>query len=225
MDDTAVNTAKRIIGKGNIYLESAKRIGILGGTFDPIHNGHLAVAEHVRELLALDKVILIPAGQPWLKAGRAVSASEHRLAMAQMAVASVNLLDVSDIEIERAGPTYTVDTLAELRRVTGNRVAVYLIIGMDSARELRRWREPERLFDMCTVAAVSRPEIEDVSVEEMALTFPTSRGRFCLVHGLRVDVSATDIRRRVVAGLPIDALTPPSVAEYISEHKLYTARL
>ena len=143
------------------------KIGILGGTFDPIHDGHLMIAESARVCLCLDEVIFIPAGRPWLKSDRMVSDPAHRLAMVELAILDNPRFEVSDIEIERPGPTYTVDTLAELHRRLGVRAELYLILGMDSARELGRWHRPERIFEMCTVVVVSRPGVEDVSVRDL----------------------------------------------------------
>ncbi len=200
---------------------SVLRIGILGGTFDPIHLGHLAIAEASRDRLDLDKVILIPAGRPWLKSDQMVSAPEHRLAMARLAIEDRPGLEMSPIEVDRPGPTYTVDTLTELREVLGSGVELYLVLGMDSVRELRRWRYPERLFDLCTVVAVSRPDSPDVSPAEIEDSFTAARGRARTIRGPMLDISATDIRLRVAEGRSISDRVPPSVERYIREHGLY----
>ena len=202
-------------------MKETQRIGILGGTFDPIHLGHLAIAEAARDRLDLDRVILIPAGRPWLKSDQQVSAPEHRLAMARLAIQDKPGLEVSSIEIDRPGPTYTVDTLAQLRAELGSGVELYLILGMDSVRELRRWRYPERLFDLCTIVAVSRPDSIDVSPSDIEHEFPTARGRARMVRGPMLDISATDIRTRVAEGRSISDKVPPSVERYIREHRLY----
>ena len=202
-------------------MTTPHRIGILGGTFDPIHFGHLAIAEAARDRLDLDRVILIPAGRPWLKSDQMVSAPEHRLAMARLAIEDRLGLEMSPIEVDRPGPTYTVDTLAELREELGSGVELYLVLGMDSVRELRRWRYPERLFDLCTVVAVSRPDSPDVSSAEIEDSFTASRGRTRMVRGPMLDVSATDIRLRVSKGRPISDSVPPPVERYIREHGLY----
>ncbi len=206
--------------------DSILRIGILGGTFDPIHNGHLAIAEAARRQLELDRVIFIPAGQPWLKArstGR-ISSAEHRLAMARLAIADCPHFEASAIEVERPGMTYTVDTLAELRAMHNalpGRTELYLILGMDSVRELRRWHEPERLFDMCVLVAVSRPDTADVTRYGFERDFPAAANRFLPLRGPMVDVSATDIRNRVAGGQPIGDSVPASVERYIRDHGLY----
>lgn len=202
-------------------MKAAHRIGILGGTFDPIHYGHLAIADAAWDALTLERVILIPAGRPWLKADRSVTDAAHRLAMARLAVGGRRRFEVSSIETDRPGPTYTVDTLAELRRELGDDATLHLILGMDSVRELRRWRQPERLFDLCHIAAVSRPGARDVSPDEFAREFPASVGRLSVVRGPMLDISATDIRRRTAEGASIAELVPPAVERYIVENGLY----
>ena len=202
-------------------MKETQRIGILGGTFDPIHLGHLAIAEAARDQLDLDRVILIPAGRPWLKSDQMVTSAAHRLAMVRLAIEDRPGLEVSTIEVDRPGPTYTVDTLIELRRESGRGVELYLVLGMDSVRELRRWRYPERLFDLCTVVAVSRPDSPDVSSAEIEDSFTSARGRIRMVRGPMLDISATGIRLRVAEGRSISDSVPPSVERYIREHGLY----
>ena len=201
--------------------KAPSRIGILGGTFDPIHYGHLAIADAARDALGLERVILIPAGRPWLKAGRRVVDSAHRLAMARLGVAGRDGFEVSAMEVERPGPTYTVDTLVQLRQELGDDAALHLILGMDSIRELGRWREPERLFDLCRIVAVSRPNTPDVSPNELAREFPTSLGKLSVARGPMLDISATEIRRRVSEGASISEFVPPGVERYILANGLY----
>lgn len=202
-------------------MKAPSRIGIMGGTFDPIHYGHLAIADAARDALGLDRVILIPAGRPWLKADQSVTDAARRLEMARLAVDGRRGFEVSSIEIDRPGPTYTVDTLAELRRELGDDATLHLILGMDSVRELGRWRQPERLFDLCHIAAVSRPGARDVSPDEFAREFPASVGRLSVVRGPMLDISATSVRHRVSSGASIAALVPPAVERYIAENGLY----
>ena len=202
-------------------MKETRRIGILGGTFDPIHLGHLAIAESALGELTLDRVILIPAGRPWLKSDQQVTATNHRLAMVRLAIRDRPGLEVSTIEIDRPGPTYTVDTLAQRRNDLGSEAELYLVLGMDSVRELRRWRHPERLFDLCTVVAVSRPDSPDLSSAEIEREFPASRGRVRTIRGPMLDISATDIRARVADGRSISDSVPTSVERYIREHRLY----
>ena len=197
-------------------MKASARIGILGGTFDPIHNGHLAIAEAARGCLGLDRVVFIPAGRPWLKArslGR-ITDAEHRLAMVRLATANCPHFEASAMEIERPGLTYTVDTLAELRAKddgSSRGTEMYLILGMDSVRELRRWHEPERLLEMCVVVAVSRPDTDEVSPSSFERGFSgfskqvrASQGAYaetsapptCAVGWPKGDLSATACRRR-----------------------------
>lgn len=202
-------------------MKETHRIGILGGTFDPIHLGHLAIAEDALSRLDLGRVILIPAGRPWLKSDQTVTAACHRLAMVRLAIQDRPGLEVSTIEIDRPGPTYTVDTLTELREELGSRVELYLILGMDSVRDLRRWRHPEQLFKMCTIVAVSRLDSPDLSSAEIEREFPSARGRIRSIRGPMLDISATVIRERVAEGRSISDKVPTSVERYIREHRLY----
>ncbi len=201
--------------------EHARKIGILGGTFDPVHTGHLLIARHARDALGLGKVIFIPAGRPWLKADRRIADARHRLAMVRLAIEGCPRFEASSMEIDRPGPTYTVDTLAELRRRLGNGAHLWLILGMDSAREMGRWREPERIFDMCEVFAMSRPETEDVSTDEIAMSFPAARRGIRVERGPMISISSSDIRARLAARLPIEDCVPKSVEGYIRARGLY----
>ena len=202
---------------------SSLKIGILGGTFDPIHEGHLLIAESARVCLHLDKVIFIPAGRPWLKSDRRVTSPGHRLAMVELAIRDNPHFEVSDIEIERPGPTYTVDTLSELRRSMAEGTELYLILGMDSIRELVRWHRPDLIFEMCVVVAVSRPGVANVSISELEREFPSSTGRLRIIDGPMVDTSATEIRFNASEDAPLYGI-PDSVRDYIREHALYTER-
>ena len=197
------------------------RIGILGGTFDPVHDGHLKIAESALIGLALDKVIFIPAGRPWLKSDRAVTDADHRLEMVKRAIRDNPRFEVSDMEIERPGPTYTVDTLGELRLRLGAGAELYLILGMDSVREIGSWRRPERIFEMCEVVAVSRPGVPDVSIYDLASDFPSSSGRVRIVSGPMVDTSATAIRSRIGGDSPPSDVSDSTLG-YIREHGLYS---
>ena len=179
------------------------------------------IAESACVCLHLDKVIFIPAGRPWLKSDRMVTDPAHRLAMVELAILDNPHFKVSDIEIQRPGPTYTVETLAELHRRLEVRAELYLILGMDSARELGRWHQPERIFEMCTVVVVSRPGVKDVSMRDLERDFPSSTGRVRIVSGPMVDTSATDIRSRVARDAPPYGI-PNSVRDYIRKHGLYS---
>ena len=164
----------------------------------------------------------MPAGRPWLKADRRVTDAAHRLAMVELAIEDKPYFEVSTIEIERPGPTYTADTLAELRRRLGDSAELYLILGMDSMRELGRWHRPERIFEMCEVVAVSRPGVADVSAEELERDFPASAGRVRTIEGPMVDMSATEIRARAARGDAQLRGAPESARDYIRANALYS---
>ncbi len=197
------------------------RIGLLGGTFDPIHNGHLLVGESAQEYLELDSVVFIPAGRPWLKADKQVSNSEHRLAMAELGVEGHPSFSVSRVEIDRPGPTYTVDTLEQMRRELGPEVELYLVLGMDSLRDLSRWRRPERLFELCTVVGVSRPGYDDIVPTWLDEIVDGASESVKLLRGPQSNTSGTEIRERASRGEPLGSLVPKAVEAYILEHGLY----
>lgn len=195
------------------------RIGVFGGTFDPIHMGHLFVAEDARAALELDKVLFIPAGQPWFKSYRQITESHHRLAMVRLAVEDNPLFAVSDIEVRRNGPSYTVDTLAELRDEY-EYAEFTVILGVDALREIDRWYQPRRVFEMASVVGMARPGTSlDLSVLNAAIPGASSRMR--LLDSAIIEVSGTDIRQRVTAGRSIRYRVPALVERYIRENGLY----
>ena len=198
------------------------KIGLLGGTFDPIHIGHLLIAEDAREALGLDTVVFIPAGRPWLKANQSVTDPQHRLAMVGLAIGPNPHFQVSDIEVRRQGPTYTVDTLEQLQQDYSPNAEKFLILGMDSLNELARWRSPERLFDLCVVVGVSRPGQEEIDIDKLESIAEGASGKIVLISGPSVGISGTNIRDRVVHGKSIKYRVPVDVESYILEHGLYT---
>ena len=198
------------------------KIGLLGGTFDPIHIGHLLIAEDAREALGLDTVVFIPAGRPWLKANQSVTDPQHRLAMVGLAIGPNPHFQVSDIEVRRQGPTYTVDTLEQLQQDYSPNTEKFLILGMDSLNELARWRSPERLFDLCVVVGVSRPGQEEIDIDKLESIAEGASGKIVLISGPSVGISGTNIRDRVVHGKSIKYRVPVDVESYILEHGLYT---
>ena len=196
------------------------RIGVLGGTFDPIHNGHLAIASAVFNVLELTRVLFVPAAKPWIKdAGSPgdVSSISHRVAMVELAIEGREGFDLSRADVERGGLSYSVDTISDLREEYGHAAELLLILGADALEELPRWREPERLATMCTIVCVGRPGTG--LPDELA---PDHPGRDAMVvSGPMLSVSATDIRERVADGLSIEGLAPGSVIAYIEQHGLY----
>jgi len=132
-------------------------IGVMGGTFDPIHNGHLILAEEARARINLAEILFVPAGQPWLKTDRPISAAEHRLQMVRLAIADKPYFKLSTVDIDRAGASYTVDTIADLQGQIGAEDELFLILGWDSLAELPQWHEPSRLITMCRLVVTPRP--------------------------------------------------------------------
>ncbi len=195
------------------------KLGVFGGTFDPIHVGHLIIAEKVTMRLGLDKVIFIPAGRPYFKAGQEITEAEHRLAMVRLAVESNNRFEVSDAEVTRPGPTFTADTLRDLRRALG--VEMYLILGLDSLKELAQWRRPAEILQLATLVGVPRTGAGDFDPETLDSIFPGASKRIVVLDGPLIDVSGTEIRRRAPRGEPIRDLVPEPVEAYIREHGLY----
>ena len=200
------------------------RLGIFGGTFDPIHNGHLIVAERVRTEMRLDQVIFIPAGQPWFKEGQTVTDAKHRLEMTRLAVADNPRFAVSDMEIRRDGPTYTVDTLAELRGEMGDGAEFYFILGIDALNELHRWRRPRDVLDLATVVGVTRPGAETVDRAALDSIREGASDEVVIVGGPLVDISAADVRRRMANGLSVHGMLLGVVEEYIERNSLYEVK-
>lgn len=201
--------------------------GILGGTFDPVHLGHLAIAEQTREVLGLAGVVFIPAAQSPFKPGIPTAIAEHRVAMVELAVAGNDAFRVSRMELERPVPSYTVDTLQALHaegRIAGDGLPdPWLILSVESLRGLVDWHLPERLLELCRVAVVPRRGYDGPPPNWIEERFPGRAGRFLLLDGPDLGPSASDIRARVAAGRSIRYLVPDAVAGYIEAHDLYGA--
>jgi len=200
------------------------RIGLLGGSFDPIHVGHLIVARSLAEQAPLDRVLLIPSPRPPHKTGRALTDAAHRLAMARAAVEDDPLFDVSDIELQRSGPSYTIDTIDAMRRRLGPGVALFWIIGADSLPELPTWHRVAELVQRVQFLTAARPDATSPDRDALASAVGAASAQKLLDHVYQtplIQISATDIRRRVRAGLSIAYLTPPAVVSYIRTQGLY----
>ena len=197
-------------------------IGVLGGTFDPIHMGHLIVAEEVRARLNLAKVLFLPAGQPWLKTDSPVLTAEHRVQMVRLGIADKPYFKLSTMEIERPGPSYAVDTIAELQGQLGGGDELFFILGWDSLAELPQWKEPSRLIKMCRLVAVPRPGYPPPHLKSLEALIPGLSQRVMLLDKPEVDISASGIRSRIAQGLSIHHLVPEPVERYIKQHGLYT---
>jgi len=196
------------------------KVGLFGGTFDPIHKGHIAIAEAVLQKVNLAKVIFIPAGKPWLKEGRKITSATHRLKMVGLAISGKSNFELSSIEIERPGATYTVDTLMDfINNIHG--IELYVIMGSDSLVDFPRWKEPQRLLKLCYLVIVPRPGFSLPDLLTMERELPGLRERLIIMSSPEVDISSSDIRRRRAEGLPFEHLVPESVAEYIKRNRLY----
>ena len=196
------------------------RIGVFGGTFDPVHLGHLVAAEEATELLDLDEMLFVPAGQPWFKAGEVVTDAPHRLNMVRLAVESNPRFRVCGVEVARPGPSYTVDTLEHLRGASPSGTEFFLVLGVDALAELHRWRSPARVFDLATVVGVARPGAKFDS-KALNAALPCAAERVIMLDVPLVDVGATELRRRASSGRSLRYLVPDSVEQYIREHGLY----
>jgi nicotinate-nucleotide adenylyltransferase len=205
----------------------------MGGTFDPIHIGHLAIAEEARESLKLDRILFVPAGRPPHKPGGTVSDPERRFVMAQLAIADNPAFAISRIEIDRAGPSYTADTVEALAAMDrGSRdgsgvddvTEITLILSAETFSELPSWREPERILDAARLAVVPREGYPAPDPAWLSKAFPGRETRVAYLDGPLVGVSSTDIRERVASGRSIRYLVPAAVETYIAANHLYRTR-
>ena len=197
-----------------------RRLGVFGGTFDPVHNGHLSIAERAGEGLALDEVIFIPAGQPRLKDREVSTAPHHRLRMVELAIAGCPLFACSDMEIRRSGPTYTADTLDRLSEErTG--CALFLLAGLDSLAMFHRWGRPADILERATVVGVPRRGFQRLDRAVFEKVAPGAAANPVTLAGPMTDISSTEIRERARKGLSIDRLVPGAVDRYIRDNRLY----
>jgi nicotinate-nucleotide adenylyltransferase len=199
------------------------RVGIFGGTFDPIHLGHLAVARSIQSSLGLDNVVFVPAGQPWLKADTPVSRVEDRVQMLRLALARRRALELSTIEADRPGPSYTVDTMETLQRQLGSDADFFFLLGSDALMDIAKWKEPQRLIQLCQLVAFARPGFGLPTMEALEVAVPGISMRVVFAEVPQVNIRATDIRRRIAEGRSIQRLVPRAVERYILEHGLYKA--
>ena len=190
----------------------------MGGTFDPIHFGHLVTAEEALWQFRLDSVVFVPTGQPWMKSDRDVTAPEHRYLMTVIATSSNPRFEVSRIEIEREGPTYTVDTLKQLRAQSEGGVELFFITGADAILEIIQWKDPQAILSEAHFIAATRPGYDIARFESEA---PTRDPNVSVMDIPALAISSTDIRRRVREGEPIRYLVPDGVKTYIEKSRLY----
>jgi nicotinate-nucleotide adenylyltransferase len=194
---------------------AGKRIGIMGGTFDPVHNGHLVAASEVQSQFDLDEVVFVPTGTPWQKAHQEVSPAEHRYLMTVIATASNPRFSVSRVDIDRGGTTYTIDTLRDLHDAYQN-ARLFFITGADALEQILSWRQADELFELAHFVGVTRPGY-DLDAHHLP------NGSVSLIEVPAMAISSTACRARVAAGEPVWYLVPDGVVQYISKTNLYAS--
>lgn len=197
------------------------KVGIMGGTFDPIHIAHLIIAEEARTRLALDRVVFIPAGEPWMKGEHTVTTAARRVDMVRMAISSNAAFSLSLSEVERPGPTYTVDTLEQLLRELGYDTQLFLLLGWDSLAEMIAWKAPYRVSKMATVVAFPRPGFDRPEIEVLERAMPGIAERAIFLDAPCLEISSTGIRKRVIEGGSVRYLVTDAVGQYIVDNRLY----
>ena len=203
-------------------FKNCKSIAIMGGTFDPIHYGHLVTAEAVRHRFQVDKVVFIPTGKPAHKTDKAVTHNEHRYLMAVLATMRNENFEVSRIEIDRPGVTYTIDTIEQLKKLCRPDVRLYFITGADAIHQIMSWKESERLLSLCDFVAVTRPGYQKNQMfEEIGEIQDKYASRIHYMEVPALAISSSDIRSRAQRGMPIQYLLPQEVVDYIHKFGLY----
>lgn len=197
-------------------MTRARRVGVMGGTFDPIHHGHLVAASEVQAWFDLDEVVFVPTGDPWQKSDRVVSPAEHRYLMTVVATASNPRFTVSRVDIDREGPTYTIDTLRDLRALRPED-DLYFITGADALADIFTWRSPDELFALAQFVGVTRPGHE----MDPATLASIPADRVTMVEIPALAISSTDCRDRTRRGEPVWYLVPDGVVQYLAKHDLY----
>ncbi|CAN5264579.1 nicotinate-nucleotide adenylyltransferase [soil metagenome] len=194
-----------------------RRVGVMGGTFDPIHHGHLVAASEAQAWFDLDEVVFVPTGRPWQKSDRVVSPAEHRYLMTVVATAANPRFRVSRVDIDRDGPTYTIDTLRDLAAELPD-ADLYFITGADALGDIFSWRDAQRVFDLAHFVGCTRPgaELDPSTVELMP------HDRVTLLEIPALSISSTDCRERQRLGRPVWYLVPDGVVQYITKHRLYS---
>ncbi|HHY60077.1 MAG TPA: nicotinate-nucleotide adenylyltransferase [Clostridia bacterium] len=198
-----------------------KRIGIMGGTFDPIHYGHLVTAEAALHAYQLEEVIFVPSGRPPHKKNYRVTAAEHRYLMTILAVATNPRFHASRIEIDRTGYSYTVDTIKAFRELYGPQAELYFITGADAILEILTWKNVKNLPELCLFIAATRPGFDLQALDKVFTELPELEGRLHLLEVPALAISSSDIRKRVREGRPIKYLLPETVEQYIYKNGLY----
>jgi nicotinate-nucleotide adenylyltransferase len=197
----------------------ARRLGVMGGTFDPVHHGHLVAASEVAHAFDLDEVVFVPTGQPWQKDDRRVSPAEDRYLMTVIATASNPRFSVSRVDIDRPGPTYTIDTLRELRAIRGEDAEFFFITGADALSKMMSWQDAADLFKLAHFVGVTRPGHRLSTARLSSAGVPSDQVSLIEIPALAI--SSTECRQRVAAGEPVWYLVPDGVVQYIAKRGLY----
>ena len=198
-----------------------RRIGVLGGTFDPIHYGHIALGKKVASTLKLKRILFIPAGNPWMKSEKSVSSAHHRLKMLELGIAGIEEFSFSDMEIKRSGPTYTYETILDLTKDKPETKTIYLILGWDAIKEFHRWKNSDRLLKLVRIVAVARPGYEEFSTQYQENKDIRVFDEAVVIDKSISGITSTDIRERIKLKQSINNLVPKDVEKYILEHGLY----
>jgi len=195
-------------------------IGVLGGTFDPVHIGHLVVAEEARLKLGFREVLFVPAGQPWLKLDRNITVAVHRVEMVRRAIADNPHFTLWTLEVKRPGPSYTVDTLRMLREQLGDEASFFFILGRDTLAELPSWKEPKKLVQLCRL--VVAPRLGSKDLKHLEKSIPGLLDKVIQLDMPVIGISSSGIRQRIAQGLSVRYLVPAEVEKYITERKVYS---
>jgi nicotinate-nucleotide adenylyltransferase len=201
-----------------------RRVGVIGGTFDPVHYGHLVIAEEVYAALDLAEMVFVPAGHPPHKPDSLVATGLHRLAMLELAIANNPHFSISRVDLDRPGPSYTVETLRLLRQQWGQQTAIYFLIGWDSLEDLLTWHDPAGVLEQLSyLVAVRRPGYNEESEyrDSLEARLPGIKQRLLVVSAPQLEISSTDLRTRIAEGRPIKYQLPESVEQYIEQYRLY----
>lgn len=196
-------------------------IGVLGGTFDPIHVGHLILAEEARIKLGFSKVLFVPAGQLWLKVDHVITPQNHRVEMVRRAITTNPYFELCTLEVERPGPSYTVDTMTMLEKELGSEASFFFILGHDTLADLPLWKEPRKLVQKCRLVVTPRLSSSLLDLKSLESAIPGVLDNIIQLDMPVVEISSSEIRRRLAQGLSIRYLVPDEVEKYIMEQKLY----
>lgn len=195
--------------------DRVRKLGVMGGTFDPIHMGHLLAASEAADQVGLDEVLFVPTGQSWQKSDRNITSSDHRVAMTALAIEDDDRFTLSLMEVQRSGPSYTIDTVNELKRVEPA-TDIYVIVGADAIRTISTWHQSQALINDVHFIVMARAG-HGISVDEIPVKHSI------VIEMPQVEISSSDIRERVRSGRSIKYLVPDNVASYIAKHHLYNA--